>query len=179
VGLAPNSSSSAIDSSGEWVRDFFGSSASELQRVKDLAAEMTRTLEILDPLFDEYTRGVCPSCVSVCCINRHSYYDPEDLIYLYASGEEMPCHRPGIPDTDPCQFLGSRGCTIRRRMRPYRCTWYFCEPLLTSVSSTPAAPYRGFIRLLEVLSFSREEMIREFRRAAGEKGFSCLQFGME
>jgi hypothetical protein len=34
----------------------------------------------------------------------------------------------------PCQFMGQTGCTLQRWTRAFKCTWFFCEPLLAALN---------------------------------------------
>jgi hypothetical protein len=103
-------------------------------------------IETIAVFMQSHTAKVCPHCCNVCCINRHSYYDYEDLIYIQALGLKPPARKENICDTDCCQFLSAAGCTIERALRPFRCNWYFCSPLLKSMEDGAAKPYRQFIK---------------------------------
>jgi len=105
---------------------------------------------------------VCPSCENVCCINYHAYHDYEDIVYMYAIGLKLPDYKRGIKDSDPCQFLSEHGCKIERAVRPFRCNWYFCEPLLRHIENGPARPYREFINIFHEIIDIRSEMLKEF-----------------
>ncbi len=107
---------------------------------------LKNALETLDVFMKSHTAEVCPHCCNVCCINRHSYYDYEDLIYIQALGLNPPAHKENVRDTDCCQFLSAAGCTIERSLRPFRCNWYFCGALLKSMQDGAAKPYRQFIK---------------------------------
>lgn len=107
---------------------------------------LKNAIATIDVFIQEHTAEVCPNCSNVCCINRHSYFDREDLIYIQALGLRPPVHKEHIPDTDRCQFLSEAGCKIERALRPFRCNWYFCTPLLKSMENGPAKPYRQFIK---------------------------------
>jgi hypothetical protein len=152
----------------EHISSVFRDNGTAMLKVKELASEVTALMDTLDPVIESHTKVVCPSCTGVCCVNRHSYHDRHDSLYLFACEADMPAHRPGIDDASPCQFLSPRGCTMRRSLRPYRCTWFFCEPLLDHIRSIPAAEFRKFIHLLESLTRKREEMVQEFRRIVAD-----------
>jgi hypothetical protein len=112
------------------------------------------------------TSEVCPACVKVCCINKHGYYDYEDLIYVVALGLEPPVYGENIHDTAPCQFLSAHGCSKERSARPFRCNWYFCDALLAHMEQGPAKPYREFISRFQGIIGTRQKMIDEFSRIA-------------
>jgi len=132
----------------------------------NLAREVACLIESVSPLIEDHTRTVCPSCPDVCCINKHSYHDRSDFIYLQALGANMPSYKPGIADSDPCQFIGDYGCTLERSLRPYRCTWYFCTPLLEHIQKKSVRKYRRLMDLLKLITQKRTEMLDEFTLTA-------------
>jgi hypothetical protein len=108
------------------------------------------------------TSVVCPACEKVCCINKHGYYDRQDIIYIFALGLERPVYGEGIHDTAPCQFLSGHGCSRERSARPFRCNWYFCDTLLGHMENGPARPYREFIGRFQGIIETRRKMTDEF-----------------
>lgn len=140
----------------------FSAQNGDLDHVRKLAVEVAALVMSIDPLQQRACAAVCPDCMSVCCINRHAYHEHEDILYLAALGERMPAYRRGVPDSAPCQFIGERGCTVSRHLRPHRCNAYFCSPMLEHLESRPAPEYREFINALERINRKREEMLEEF-----------------
>lgn len=136
----------------------------ELTHVKDLARIIKFRIDEIDSFIQQNTSIICPNCKNVCCINRHGYYDYEDIIYIHALGLTPPTYKEGIRDTAPCQFLSEYGCTIQRSIRPFRCNWYFCNALLKHIEQGPARPYRLFIKQLDEIVDLRKEMLDEFFR---------------
>ncbi len=130
--------------------------------LRDLARQLKLALDACSPYIQQMTSEVCPACEKVCCINRHGYYDDNDLIYVRALGLETPYYREGINDTDPCQFLSPYGCTRERSVRPFRCNWYFCNALIEHMEEGPARPYREFISGLQRVVELRDKMLKEF-----------------
>ena len=131
--------------------------------LRDIAAEITVEMENLGAFIETHTAVVCPECRSVCCINRHSYHTSDDIVYIYAMGRDIPLHTAGLDDSAPCQFLGEMGCTIPRPLRPYRCNWYFCLPLLDHIMEhNSKRNYRFFIDLLQKISEKRQGMMEKF-----------------
>ncbi len=126
---------------------------------KKLANELRTELNTITPFIQKHTSIVCPSCEKVCCINKHGYYDKEDIIFISALGIEIPLYKPDRKDTAPCRFLTEEGCSLQRWKRPYRCTWYFCEPLLESMSEDNSRVYRKFINSLQRLIAIRQELV--------------------
>jgi hypothetical protein len=154
--------------------------AEEAGKVEKMLAEASSFIE-------QNTHAVCPHCVSVCCINRHGRYEEDDLRYLHAAGltpvpldgadyaasisctfkdgvATASCSSAPIDDAAPCIRLGREGCTLPRALRPFRCNWYFCIPLLEHMSGGPQRPYRRFMALFGELVTLRGEMLDECRR---------------
>jgi hypothetical protein len=95
-------------------------------------------------------------------VNRHAYYEHEDIIYILSLGLETPLFGNSGVDSDPCRFMGSHGCMVSRPLRPYRCTWFFCTPLLASMQNDSTVVYRKFIGSLEKITRKREDMLNAF-----------------
>ncbi|MDI6728592.1 MAG: hypothetical protein QMD44_06665 [Thermodesulfovibrionales bacterium] len=146
------------------LKSFSQERNSELAHVKDLARIVRFRIDEIDAFIQQNTSIVCPNCEKVCCVNRHGYYDYEDLIYIYALGLNPPIYKEGVSDTDPCQFLSQHGCTMERAIRPFRCNWYFCNALLKHIEHGPAKPYRMFIKQLDEIVDLRKEMLDDFFR---------------
>jgi hypothetical protein len=150
------------------TEDLFCRQDALLLRVRELAAEVSGIVSELDRYIERHTASACPDCRNVCCINRHSYHTHEDLVYILALREKVPDHDLGVAGTDPCEFLGKRGCAIRRSLRPHRCNSYFCAPLLELMEKGNAREYRRFVAYLKRLTDTRMEMLYTFAHAAGE-----------
>ncbi len=105
-------------------------------------------IEEVSPLIEQYTREVCPGCTEVCCAQRHAVPDAEDLRFFRDLGADIPELDHDRTAWEPCQFLGPAGCGRPRWMRPFRCTWYFCAPLLRALEDGPARRYRQLVGIL-------------------------------
>lgn len=91
----------------------------------------------LSPVIEAYTAEACPSCMDICCKQRFGKPDEIDVQYLHALNEGLPSLDPARRPDAPCQFLGPSGCVHPRWQRPWKCTWYFCEPLLKIILAEP------------------------------------------
>ncbi|MBZ0155483.1 MAG: hypothetical protein K8I29_04605 [Alphaproteobacteria bacterium] len=151
----------------QFLERIFGEPPPGLTRIVERAGEIRRGIAALNPFLEKNTGEVCPRCTMVCCANKHGYHDNEDLIYLFAIGERPPLYREGIRDSDPCQFLSARGCTLERPLRPFRCTWYFCSALLEHMEKGPAREYRAFTGMVRRVLALRRELLEDFFRIAG------------
>lgn len=118
----------------------------------DVAQKLKELLVESSPLIEAYTREVCPACTDVCCREQHGVFRERDIIYLAALGAEvLHGDARGAPEA-PCRHLGAAGCARPRWLRPFKCTWYFCGPLLTALDSGPQKKAR-------ILSQTLQEMI--------------------
>jgi len=134
-----------------------------LSGVRNTAFEVRDIIETISLSIEPLTAVVCPDCISVCCINRHSRYDWSDLIFMTALGNDIPEDNTGIEDSAPCRFLGRNGCTLERSTRPYRCTWFFCTPLLDyAIEMSGPSGYRKFMEKLQLITEKRSSMIHDF-----------------
>lgn len=143
---------------------FVADRGAELDGVRRRAREVAEGISAVDAFLQENTAAVCPSCRKVCCANRHAYYDYEDLIYIYALGRRPPPYAERRGDAEPCQFIGAAGCSVPRPLRPFRCTWYFCDTLLQHIESGPAKAYRLFVNRFRQTVSARGAMSDEFFR---------------
>lgn len=144
------------------IEDFFKNNKSALNRVIQKAHLLKENIDKISHFIQKNTSEVCPYCENVCCINLHAYHDHEDMVYMCALSLKLPTYKEGIKDSDPCQFLSEYGCKIERYARPFRCNWYFCEPLLMHMENGIARPYREFINTLHEIIEIRSRMLKEF-----------------
>lgn len=124
-----------------------------------LARELREAYEAVSLLIEDFTSRICPECRNVCCIDRHGAHEEADILFLEALGGGLPEEPPRERDTEPCRHLGPGGCAIPRWRRPYRCTWYFCPPLLEAMPSQDPRAYRRLVAALERLGTIRERFM--------------------
>jgi hypothetical protein len=101
------------------------------------------------PLIEEYTAHVCPGCTDVCCRQKHGLYRERDVRYLHALSVEQPKRDEARPLDGPCEWMGPQGCVSPRWMRPFKCTWYFCEPLLAALNNGPQKKARRLAAVMQ------------------------------
>jgi hypothetical protein len=102
-------------------------------------------------LIEQYTRKVCPDCIDICCKQKHGVYKEKDILYLRALGVEVLLGDEVKQLDGPCQFMGPRGCDTPRWCRPFKCTWYFCEPLLAALNEGPPKKARQLSAVLQAM----------------------------
>ncbi|MEW6326128.1 MAG: hypothetical protein AB1487_00805 [Thermodesulfobacteriota bacterium] len=157
------------------IRFVFKGYPREAENIHCLAVEVKTGIEAIDPLIQEMTSEVCPHCKSSNCTNLNGRFDWCDLIYLAASGLESPPFRNGLRDEDPCQFLSEMGCVLPRTMRPHRCNWWYCEPLLGLMETWLPRKQRMFISSMEKITQTRKRMCDEFKTIQDGTGYAvCL-----
>ncbi len=122
------------------------------------------TYTALEPYFRRYIEKVCKECENPCCVNRHGFPDFEDLIIFCALGECFGPFDCTQEDTEPCQFLGEKGCTLQRCERSYRCTWYFCDKVFDRFEAEDQKAFARFERLMDQLCQQRIDIIKSFKR---------------
>lgn len=144
------------------LEEFFRNHNEDLGRVADIARKVRKGIQAVDPFVQQHTSVVCAQCLNICCINRHAYYNDDDLIYIHALGLR-PHEYEHREDTEPCQFLSGEGCTLDRTVRPSGCNWYFCEPLFKSMEKTAGKAYGEFDDSLQELADLWMALITEFR----------------
>ena len=129
----------------------------------DQAQRLRQLLMESSPLIEEYTAVVCPGCVDVCCKQKHGTHGERDLAYLHALGAPAPPLEAGRDPDGPCQFMGPAGCTLPRWKRAFKCTWFFCEPLLAALDE-------GEPRKARQLSAALQKMVDRYNGLDGEAG---------
>ena len=125
------------------------------------AEQLKQLLIESSPLIEEYTSAVCPSCVDICCRQKHGTHRSCDLAYLHTLGTPAPLLDTGRDPDGPCQFMGQFGCTLPRWTRAFKCTWFFCEPLL-------AAMNEGEPRKARRLSAALQKMVDRYNDNGSE-----------
>ena len=128
------------------------------RKIEDILVGLRVLFEEINPLMERYIPEVCPDCEDVCCKQRHAYYDAEDMIYISARGLSVPEYSERGLD-EPCEFLSFEGCSRPRWQRPFRCTWFFCGPLLQHMNDGPGRPYRRLVGLLQDIVELRSELV--------------------
>ncbi len=121
-----------------------------MKEITRASADQVKRLFIeLSPMVEEYTARVCPDCTNVCCKQRHGIMNELDLRYLVALGMPLPVYDTGRLADGPCQFMDAEGCMSPRWLRPWRCTSYFCDALITAMNAGPQKKARRLSALIQ------------------------------
>jgi len=122
----------------------------------DPARVLKQLLIDSSPLIEEYTAPVCPGSTDVCCRQKHGLYRPRDIRYLRMLDVPVPARDTARPFEGPCEAMGPGGCILPRWLRPFNCTWYFCEPLLAALNRGPQKKARR-------IAIAMQEMIDHYQ----------------
>jgi hypothetical protein len=126
---------------------------------KALAEELREAFDIVSPFIEKHTALVCLDCESVCCKDKHGRYDENDLVFLRALGVEIPPDIPDMEESDGCRYMTEKGCSLERWMRPYRCTFFFCDALLKSLEEDNPKLYRTFMEYFKHMVSTRKKLL--------------------
>jgi len=126
---------------------------------RGLARELKEAFNTVSPFIEKHTAIVCPECTQVCCADKHGRYDSNDLLFLEALDADIPEFSHERNEDDACRFIGETGCCLERWMRPYRCTFFFCDTLLKGLETDNAKLYRAFLDYFQHLVSLRQELI--------------------
>jgi hypothetical protein len=126
---------------------------------KEIALELREALNTLSPFIEKHTAVVCPECRNLCCADRHGRYDEKDVFFLTQLGADIPAYTDDRGGTGACRFMTETGCSLERWMRPYRCTFFFCTPLLKSLENDSAKLYRAFLDYFQNMVMLRQKLL--------------------
>lgn len=142
----------------------------------ELAEAVKSCLIELEPFMDFYSKRVCSKCTNICCLNKNSRYEYDDLIYILALREKFPFPERNLKEKEPCYLLTERGCKIPRYLRPLRCNWYVCKDLLLEMESAPARVFRNFSNKFTIMLNLRQQMLNSFFLSLSQIEFSFVSF---
>lgn len=126
---------------------------------KELANELREAFNAVSPFIEKHTSIVCPECEKICCKDKHGRHDRDDLKFITALGAEIHLDTAERDESGPCRFMNEKGCALKRWERPFRCTHFFCDPLLKSLENDNAKLYRSFVEYLQYLISVRQRFL--------------------
>ncbi|WP_353683559.1 hypothetical protein V4D30_06685 [Thermodesulfovibrio sp. 3907-1M] len=132
------------------------------EQTKALANEVKNLILKVDPFVEIYAKKVCSNCINICCLNKNSRYEYDDLIYILALREKFPLPERNLKEKEPCYLLTEKGCKIPRYLRPLRCNWYFCKELLQEMETAPPRAFREFSNTFNKMLYLRQQMLNSF-----------------
>lgn len=113
------------------------------------STRIRQAIEKLDTVMDRYCAQTCPWCPDPCCIALHVRYNVNDMVYLHGLGLALPLGQTREHDGAPCRYWLPSGCALPRILRPYVCTWFFCEPHMEKFSQESVRFQRHMIAVLQ------------------------------
>lgn len=128
----------------------------------EIAHDLREAFNAVSPYIEKHTSIVCPDCKNLCCADRHGRYDSDDIIFIEALGADAAQEHNDRDEDSPCRFMIDTGCSLVRWMRPYRCTFFFCDDLLKSLENDNAKLYRAFTHYFQHLIRVRQNLIGEY-----------------
>ena len=126
---------------------------------KALAKDLKDAFNMVSPFIEKHTAIVCPDCEDICCKDKHARHDHDDLVFMKVMGVDISSDNLGLEESDPCRNMTQTGCSLERWMRPFRCTSFFCDPLLKSMEEDNAKLYRAFMMFFEHMVSSRKILL--------------------
>ncbi|MCG6551086.1 MAG: hypothetical protein L7F77_02065 [Candidatus Magnetominusculus sp. LBB02] len=137
--------------------------------IREMARRLQVKIALADPIIKPGNDKVCPNCQAVCCVNKFGCYDVGDVIYIallgYLDEQSLPWSNNELAGL-PCKYLLPTGCALLRQLRPFRCNWFFCTPIIEYMESGGKRAYRAFNRLFQEIITLRKEMLDEFSASA-------------
>lgn len=157
----------AVLDDAHW-RGFFQGLDSHLQapafrKLRSLAHQARQALNDLDAFMTRYCAQTCPHCTNACCRALRVAYNVTDLVYLWGLHEALPLGQTRRNETDPCRYYSSSGCILPRHLRPYVCTWFFCEAHMQLFSMETPRFQRHVLAVLQEMRRLRSAMYETVR----------------
>jgi hypothetical protein len=131
------------------------------------AAAGAHARDRLADLFDHLAGATCAVCPDPCCRHARVWLDFKDLLLLHLNGEALPPRQLRRDLTEPCRYLGSRGCRLPHRSRPWICSWYVCPALRRALERDLPGGWRQAVTLQAEVKARRHAMEVAFRSALG------------
>ncbi len=137
----------------------------DLDRAVQAAEAVRQGMGHLIPVWESLCAATQQQCQDNCCTAQRVWFDFRDLLLFHLLGLAIPPGQTRADLSEPCRYLSSRGCSLPRLTRPWRCSWYLCQPQVELLAAQPPKEQRRFSRLLRSVLENREEMDSSFRTA--------------
>ena len=146
------------------LKHLLGLYRSELDRSFERAQEIRERLEPIFVLMDDMCARTCPDCHETCCSVASVWLNFQDLLLLHLLDRTPPPHQTLYNLKAACAYLGPRGCTLPRIMRPWFCTRYICIPQQAVLRKRGRVFKIDFERVVHHIEAARDAMEAEFIR---------------
>jgi hypothetical protein len=90
------------------------------------------------------------------------YFDFSDLLFLHLTHQPIPQDQLRHNRQDICRFLGPKGCTLSRIVRPWACTRYMCPPQMGVLRKRDPGTQAFFNDSILAIKVLRQDMESEF-----------------
>jgi hypothetical protein len=131
--------------------------------------EYRRAQRALRKDFDAFTTVHCPTCPAPCCV-RPARIAPTDILLAEATGWKAKVDSTvagdavqqaagraalalgGAFEDQPnptCEYLGEKGCTFPKDLRPFGCTAYICPIMRERLDKKTLGRMKRLVRELE------------------------------
>jgi len=84
------------------------------------------------------------------------------MIFLHLRSIQVPPYQLIDDMKKNCRYLGSKGCTLDREMRPWICTLYLCPTQMNIARKQGSNRHEFLIRIIEEIKTERKKMEDEF-----------------
>ncbi len=142
------------------LRSFLAARPQTALQLTSLGTRYKEILEQIDPLIQGLTAKSCPYCGVVCCAQKFGLPNSSDMVTFLAMNVNGHVYDFQKDPRSMCQFMGEKGCILPRYQRPFRCTFYFCDPLLIQIDLLPKMENERLIQGLKKLESLRQEMTK-------------------
>ncbi len=146
----------------EDIKRLFFQHSQAIKPIFEMGERLKDSFMLFDPLLQELTQLTCPYCGNPCCAQRHGIPEYADIVMFLSMREEILDYDLTRDPSGECAFISEKGCILPRYRRPYRCTWYFCDPMLLEVERGPSKRYKEFIRHVKTLAEERRNLLEFF-----------------
>ena len=134
------------------------------------AEALAHNLDCLADLFDQLAAVTCAVCPQPCCQHAKVWLNWRDLLFIHLNGEILPPRQLRSEQTEPCRYLGPRGCLLPHRSRPWICTWYVCPLLKAALERDIPGGWGQAVALNNRVKTGRAAMEAAFLEAMGGSG---------
>ncbi len=124
-------------------------SARDGDALRALVDHIGSCIDWLDSLMNRYCESTCPICREPCCEGKGIFFNLTDMIFLAALDSSLPPGQTRTSEGEPCRYLSLTGCLLPRRVRPYVCVWFLCDPQMQLLQEETVTLQRHLIRVLQ------------------------------